>query len=343
VKLPAVTIVLSSYNGEKFIAEQIESIRQQTHTVWKLLVRDDGSSDRTTDILQAFSQMDDRIILLPDHKGNLGPAASFGVLLEYALSTGAGYVAMADQDDVWSPTKITRELELMRRAEDQSGESSPILVHTDLTVVGEDLRLIDRSYLAYQGLRHVADSPLGTLLIQNFVTGCTALINRPLLQLAVPLPRVIMHDWWLALCAAALGQICYLPEPTVLYRQHGTNAIGSAGRRKALWRSLRKPVDSWLQAGVVIEKALEQARELTKRVERDERRSSAGFESLRVLRDFYRAFTEEDGLTRLRVISRHNIRPRTFLPYPVRFYARVLLWSPATHSPAGRASAGGSP
>jgi hypothetical protein len=93
----------------------------------------------------------------------------------------------------------------------------------------------------------------------------------------------------------------------------------------------------------VLEKALEQARELAKRVERDGRRSSAAFESLRVLRDFYRAFTEEDGLTRLRVISRYNIRPRTFLPYPVRFYARVLLWSRATHSPAGRASAGGSP
>jgi glycosyltransferase involved in cell wall biosynthesis len=335
--------VLSSYNGEKFIAEQIESIREQTHTVWKLLVRDDGSSDRTTEILQAFSEVDDRIILLPDQRGNLGPATSFGILLEYALNNGADYVAMADQDDVWLPSKIAQELALMRRAEDQSGESGAILVHTDLTVVGEDLRLIHPSFLAYQGLRHVADSPLGTLLIQNFVTGCTTLINRPLLQLAVPLPRVIMHDWWLALCAAALGKICYLPEPMVLYRQHGTNAIGSAGRRQALWQSLRKPVDAWLQAGVVLEKALEQARELAKRVERDGRRSSAAFESLRVLRDFYRAFTEEDGLTRLRVISRYNIRPRTFLPYPVRFYARVLLWSRATHSPAGRASAGGSP
>jgi hypothetical protein len=152
-----------------------------------------------------------------------------------------------------------------------------------------------------------------------------------------------MHDWWLALCAAALGKICYLPEPMVLYRQHGTNAIGSAGRRQALWQSLRKPVDAWLQAGVVLEKALEQARELAKRVEREGCGSSAALDSLRVLRDFYRAFTEGDGLTRLRVISRYNIRPRTFLPYPVRFYARVLLWSRATHSPAGRASAGGSP
>ncbi|HJR16888.1 MAG TPA: glycosyltransferase family 2 protein [Gemmatimonadales bacterium] len=341
--LPPVTIVLSSYNGEKFIAEQIASIRQQTHPDWKLLVRDDGSSDHTRDIVQALIEVDDRIMLLRDHRGNLGPAASFGVLLEYALNHGAGYVALADQDDVWSPTKIARELEVMLRQEDRSGESEPILVHTDLTVVREDLRLIHQSFLAYQGLRHLADSPLGTLLIQNFVTGCTTLINRPLLQLAVPLPSVIMHDWWLALCAAALGEICYLPEATVLYRQHRMNALGSPGQRKALWRSLRKPVDAWLQAGVVLEQALEQARELTKRVEREGPGSAAAFASLSVLRDFCRAFSEGDGLTRLRVLSRHNIRPRTFLPYPVRFYARVLLWSRTSYSPAGRASAGGSP
>jgi rhamnosyltransferase len=342
VRLPPVTIVLSSYNGEKFIAEQIASIQQQTHPSWKLLVRDDGSSDHTIDIVQALAEVDDRIVLLRDDRGNLGPAASFGVLLEHALNAGAGYVALADQDDVWSPTKIARGLESMLRHEGQIGESKPILVHTDLTVVREDLRLVHRSFLAYQGLRNLADSPLGTLLIQNFVTGCTTLINRRLLQVAVPLPSVIMHDWWLALCAAALGEIHYLPEPTVLYRQHGRNALGSVGQRKALWHSLRNPVASWLEGDVVLQQAIEQARELTKRVEREELGNPAAPRSLRVLRDFCRAFSEGDGLTRLRVLSRYNIRPRTFLPYPVRFYARVLLWSRASHSPAGRASAASS-
>lgn len=342
MRLPPIIIVLSSYNGEKFIAEQIASIQQQTHPDWKLLVRDDGSSDHTPDIVQGLTEVDDRIILLRDDRGNVGPAASFGVLLEYALNTGAGYVALADQDDVWTPTKLARELALILRHERQGGESKPILVHTDLMVVREDLGLVHRSFLAYQGLRNLADSPLGTLLIQNFVTGCTTVVNRRLLQVAVPLPSVIMHDWWLALCAAALGEIHYLPEPTVLYRQHGRNTLGSVGQRKALWRSLRHPVASWLEGDVVLEQAIDQARELTKRVEREELGSPAAAHSLRVLRDFCRAFSEEGGLTRLRVLSRYQIRPRAFLPYPVRFYARVLLWSRTSHSPTGRASVGSS-
>src|SRR5215210_3773596 len=98
---PTVLIVLSSYNGEKFIAKQIDSIRRQTHPAWKLLVRDDGSSDRTVDIVEALIEDDNRISLLCDARGNLGPAASFGVLLEHALRSDAGYFALADQDDVW--------------------------------------------------------------------------------------------------------------------------------------------------------------------------------------------------------------------------------------------------
>lgn len=341
MSVPTVVIVLSSYNGERFIAEQIDSIRRQTHPTWKLLVRDDGSSDRTVDIVQALSELDTRVSLLRDAKGNLGPAASFGVLLEHALGTNADYFALADQDDVWSPTKIARELELIQQQERQAENPKPILVHTDLTVVREDLSSIHRSFLAYQNLRHQPHQPLSTLLIQNFVTGCTTLLNRALVQAAVPFPNVIMHDWWLALCSAALGEIIYLSEPTVLYRQHSRNTLGSVGHRRALWQSLRNPIASWLQGDVVLAQAVEQARELIKRVEREELENGAASRSLKVLREFCDAFSEGDGLTRLRVLFRHRIRPRTFLPYPVRFYARALLWSRASHlrgRPASMAS-----
>lgn len=335
MSLPPVTIVLSSFNGEKYVADQIRSIQGQTHRHWKLLVRDDGSADRTVDIVQRLADRDSRIALLRDARGNLGPPASFGVLLEHALAGGADYVALADQDDVWLPHKIACELELMLHREDQVGKTKPILIHTDLIVAGEDLRLVHPSYLAYEGLRHLDDSPLSTLLIQNFVTGCTTLSNRALLDAAVPIPTVIMHDWWLALCAAALGEIRHVPEPMVHYRQHGRNAMGSVGQRRSLWRSLRNPIAAWLRADVVLDQVVEQARELAERVAREERRSSAGRQSLQVLRDFCRAFSEGGGLTRLRVLSRHRIRPRTFSPYPVRFYARVLFWSRTAHSPKG--------
>jgi len=335
MSLPPVTIVLSSYNGERFIADQITSIQRQIHPDWKLVVRDDGSSDHTLEIVEGLAEVDHRIVLIRDRLGNLGPQASFGVLLEYALSAGAVYVALADQDDVWMPAKISRELELMLRREAQVGEATPILIHTDLAVVAEDLQLVHRSYLAYEGLRHLDESPLNTLLIQNFVTGCTTLFNRALLKAAVPIPSVIMHDWWLALCAAALGEVRWVAEPLVLYRQHARNAMGAVGQRRALWHSLRNPVASWLRADVLLDQVVDQARELAQRIEQEERGSLAAAHSLRVLRDFCGAFNEGDGLARLRVLSRHRIRPRTFLPYPVRFYARVLLWTRATHSPKG--------
>jgi rhamnosyltransferase len=327
VSLPPLTIVLSTYNGEKFIAEQIASIQRQTHSDWRLLLRDDGSSDRTLEIVRAMAEVDRRITLLPSGPGNLGPAASFGVLLEQALSDGAEYVSLADQDDVWLPTKLAAELELVRRQEAAAGRSTPILVHSDLTVVAENLSLVHPSFLARQGLKHVDKFSLGPLLIQNFVTGSTVVLNRALLQVVVPIPGVIMHDWWLALCAAALGRIAFLPEPTVLYRQHGSNALGSVGQKRAVWRSLRNPIAAWLRADELLAQTLGQARELLKRVEPEEKRNPAAARSLPVLRDFCGAFAQTSGLKRLRVVARHRIRPRTFLPYPVRFYAGVLLWS----------------
>jgi glycosyltransferase involved in cell wall biosynthesis len=327
VTLPHVTLLLSSYDGEQFIGEQIASIQKQTHSGWTLLVRDDGSSDGTQDIIQGFARQDPRITLLRDDRGNLGPVASFGLLLEHAVQSGAEYVALADQDDVWSSTKLAGELELLLRHERRSGPDKPLLVHTDLAIVGEDLSPIHPSFLAYQGLQHQDDFPLGPLLIQNFVTGCTVLFNRALLKAAVPVPGVFMHDWWLALCCAALGEILYLPEATVQYRQHGRNALGSTGLKQAVWRSLRHPIAAWQRSDAFLEQALQQAQELITRVEREQHNNPFAGRSLGLLRDFCRALTDAGGLTRLRVLARHRIRPRTFLPYPVRFYAGVLLWS----------------
>lgn len=321
---PDLVILLSSFNGGKFIAEQISSIRRQTHPGWRLLVRDDGSSDETRAIVEAIAAQDDRIRLLRDTKGNLGPAASFGVLLAHARESGARYVALSDQDDVWLPTKLARELVLLQGQEAVVGSATPLLVHSDLAVVREDLTLLHRSFLDFQGLRHQSESPLGTLLVQNFVTGATAVLNRALLEAAVPLPHVIMHDWWLALCAAALGRVLFLPEATVLYRQHGSNAQGSQGRRAGLIDAVRRPLVWWVDSASMLDRAVDQARELAQRLERTSLEAPAAGA---MLRNFCSAFTPgSSALKRLRVVYRHRIRPRSLLPYPVPFYARVLLW-----------------
>src|SRR4051812_43971014 len=149
---PELLIVLSSFNGYKFITDQINSIRRQTYSDWALLVRDDGSSDNTVALVESLARQDTRIALLRDSKGNLGPAASFGMLLSHALQSGVRYVALADQDDVWLPTKLAHEMELLRDQEATVGSATPLLVHTDLAVVREDLSLLHRSFLEFQGI-----------------------------------------------------------------------------------------------------------------------------------------------------------------------------------------------
>jgi rhamnosyltransferase len=321
-------VVLSSYNGARFIAEQIESIRQQTRRSWVLLVRDDGSRDDTVRIVETHSAADPRIVLLRDGRGNLGAAASFSALLEHAAGAGAEYVALCDQDDVWRPDKLERELQLMEEHERMVGRDVPLLVHSDLTVVDQDLRIVHPSFVSYQKLGRESVRPLRRLLVQNFVTGCTTVLNRALLRAAVPLPPVVMHDWWLALCAGALGQLLYLAEPTVLYRQHARNTLGAPGWRRLISESLRRPVELWWRRGNAnLADAVDQACELAVRIERHGRETSVTHPSLSVVRDFCSAFAGDgDSLSRMRTMFRHGIRPRSLLGFPLAFYGRTLLW-----------------
>jgi rhamnosyltransferase len=321
-----VVIVLSSYNGGRFIAQQIESLQRQTVAEWTLLVRDDGSTDDTVQIVERLALGDPRIVLLRDWNGNIGPARSFGLLLEQAWSLGARYVALADQDDVWLQDKLERELALLRLGEAELGEATPLLVHSDLTVVDESLRPIASSFFALQGLWPVSEGALGKLLFQNFVTGCTAVINRPLLRASLPFPPIIMHDWWLALCAASMGQIRRLPDPTVLYRQHGRNMLGSQDWRRVLRATLLHPLDWWRRSSRLFTQAIDQGCELARRVEHQSQETGVRYQSLAALRDFSAAFQGQGGtIGRFRAVRRHGIVPRSLLPYHLCFYTRVLL------------------
>jgi len=254
-----VLILLAAYNGGRFIGEQIESLRAQTHADWHLLVRDDGSDDDTIAVVDRYRERDPRIERLQDGRGRLGASGNFSALLEAAATRGFAAVALCDQDDVWLPERLEAGLRVLRGAGAQ-----PLLVHSDLRLVDATLRPIADSYMAYQGIRHRDGTPLRWLLAQNFVTGCTTLFNRALLDLALPLPReAVIHDWWLALCAASAGRIAFVDRPTVLYRQHDDNTVGARrlmrprrnGETAAGWRSgienLRR---SFGQAAVLAER-----------------------------------------------------------------------------------------
>lgn len=221
-----VEIVLAVYNGRSFLEEQLSSLFAQTYDDWRLLVRDDVSTDGSREYLaEVAGKNPGKIIVLPCNGERLGPGGNFSRLLE---ASTADHVFMCDQDDVWLPDKIETTLQLMMKLETEYGVTTPLLVYTDATVVGAKLEPLDPSLLHYQRTDASNGAALNRLLLQNVVTGCTAAVNRSLLREALPIPTAaIMHDWWLALVAATLGRMVYLNVPTILYRQHAANSAGA--------------------------------------------------------------------------------------------------------------------
>ena len=223
-----ILILLAAYNGEKYLSEQIKSIQGQTISNWTLVVRDDGSDDNSKDIIEDFAARDTRIRLLHDEREGRGTTKNFDALMQVALAEGADAVFFSDQDDIWLPHKIARQLQSLQEMERQYGPGTPLLCYSDLEVVDEELHQIHPSFMRYEKLRHESHNPIHVLLTQNLVTGCAVVINRDLLEFVTPIPHeVILHDWWLAICAAACGRIGYIDEPLVQYRQHSTNQIGA--------------------------------------------------------------------------------------------------------------------
>lgn len=217
----SIAILFSTYNGANFLAQQLDSLFAQSHASFEVFVRDDGSQDDTLEILRNCD-----VKLLPSTI-NLGSKDSFATLLNYAKTdSGAEYFMFCDQDDVWFAEKIEKTLAKMRSMEKLYGDI-PLLVHTDLEVVDEDLNTIASSMWKYEYILPEKNS-INRLLIQNTVTGCTVMINRALAKKCLSIPDgAIMHDWWIALVASQFGRIGYLAEPTIKYRQHGHNSIGA--------------------------------------------------------------------------------------------------------------------
>lgn len=221
-----VDILLATYNGEKYLEKQIESILNQNYCNWKLIIRDDLSEDLTLKIIQRYvNNYRPQIDLINNQNSRLGASKNFSKLLTYS---DAEYIMFCDQDDVWLPNKIDITLKKMLAMEELYGKDKCLLVHTDLKVVDSNLNSISNSFWKYQNLNPKQGNYLRRLLVQNVVTGCSMTINKPLkdILLTIP-PEAIMHDWWIALVAATFGKIDYVDAPTVLYRQHNKNDTGA--------------------------------------------------------------------------------------------------------------------
>jgi len=220
--MPKVALLLSTYNGEKYLKQQLDSLQDQTHKEIGIIARDDGSCDATVEILKLYG------IKMLEAMHNLGAKENFSTLLDYALGeSGTEYFMFCDQDDVWHPDKVEKTYVKMQELESFYGKNTPLLIHGNLTVVDKDLEIIAPSFWDYQHIDPFQGSS-NRLLLQNVVTGCTMMINRALAEKVKHIPQeAIMHDWWIAMVASAFGKIAFIDEPLMLYRQHSKNDTGA--------------------------------------------------------------------------------------------------------------------
>jgi glycosyltransferase involved in cell wall biosynthesis len=232
---PSIDILLATYNGQEYLAEQIDSILVQSSQDWQLLIRDDESSDNTLSIIRDYlSRYSSKIKLIEDNDRHIGAKFNFQRLLEHST---AEYIMFCDQDDVWLKQKIEVTLKAMRISE-ENYPNKPILVHSDLIVVDEHLKKIDDSLWSYQKNWPRKNDDLSRIIFQNIATGCTIMINRKAKNVSMPIPKdAIMHDWWIALKVAELGKIVHISDQLVLYRQHSGNLVGAKkAQTMNIWR-----------------------------------------------------------------------------------------------------------
>jgi|SRR5690554_84251 len=220
-----IDILLSTYNGEKYLDELFNSIIDQTYINWHLIIRDDGSIDSTQIIIDKFKVKYPGKISQIESKQNVGVIKSFEILMQHTVSD---YIMFCDQDDVWLPTKIELTYEKITQFEKEY-PNKPILIHSDLMVVDKYLNVISNSFWYYSRIRPELLVDFNYLAVKNAVTGCTAMINSKVKNI-IPksTQNTLMHDSWITLnIANELGVIAYIDIPTILYRQHDNNVLGA--------------------------------------------------------------------------------------------------------------------
>lgn len=235
-----IAILMATYNGEKFIQEQIDSILAQTYQNFVLYIRDDNSKDNTTKIIRGYaSKYPDKVILVEDGKIAKGACKNFMLLLEYVYKLNKHEVFMfSDQDDFWMNNKVEMTL---KEYEKQDNKTVPILIHTDLCVVDQDLNTLNESFMKYSKLNEKCNK-INNYLVQNNVTGCTMLLNKALVdKVNFKIKNIRMHDWYFALIASVFGKVIYIDKPTIKYRQHANNVVGAKEGKglNYIWKSLK--------------------------------------------------------------------------------------------------------
>lgn len=230
-----ITIIMAVYNGQEYIREQLESLKDQTYTEWRLVIRDDRSSDKTAEIVKKFSdEVEQEVIFKVNEKPSGSAKNNFALLINDAKESD--YVMFCDQDDIWKKDKIEITFNKMKQAEERYGKDFPLLVHGDVEVIDENGNINADSMFEMSHIN--ADSKLPQILIQNHVTGCTMMCNKKLIagiSEYASSEYIIMHDYLAALYASVFGKIEVIKKPLLSYRQHSGNSVGAKNNNNPVY------------------------------------------------------------------------------------------------------------
>lgn len=221
-----ITILMTTYNGEKFLRPQLDSILNQSRTDFRLIIRDDCSTDGTYAILKEYQKKYSNISVLKRGKNSGNAKINF---MEMITEYRDDYIFLADQDDIWCRDKIELTMARMNELEEICGDKKPILVHTDMVVVDSELNILSKSYREQVLHPNWKTFTKEMSLIMNIATGFTICYNRPLAEYFREIPKnMVMHDWWIFMVAMKFGVVNGLDNQTALYRQHGNNQLGTS-------------------------------------------------------------------------------------------------------------------
>lgn len=225
LKKPIVAILLATYNGERFLRQQLDSILAQTYQDFEIYISDDCSTDATLEIIKQYhSNFPDKVFFSVNDK-NLGSVENFELLIKNCF---AKYIAISDQDDVWKLDKLEKQMKYMLEHESLNSKNTPCLIHSDLQMIDQKNNVIKESFLKYRKIFLPEKKALNRIISHNGIMGCTILMNEALVKQILPFPEKLdVHDYWIAIVNEIIGTRITINEQLVLYRIHDNNVSNS--------------------------------------------------------------------------------------------------------------------
>ena len=208
---------MATYNGEKYLFEQLDSIINQTYHNWNLLIRDDNSTDKTLEIIQNYHKKDKRIKILKDNKGNLGIVRNFEELLK---SSESEFIMFSDQDDIWVENKLDMYLKMIEKIKNKG-----FMIHSDAILFDKNKsNILKDTFISKKAINR----GLENVFFNYFVQGATILISKEIKNFILPFPKeVYLHDRYIHLISELFFERIFVNKALIYYRQHGDNQIGA--------------------------------------------------------------------------------------------------------------------